>query len=98
MVVLEKPFWMTAVVLPPKLTRARHLHQFDLGRLGDFDRFAVIIDSLHDDVELPVLNRILQARVLVRDQHDAEGVRIITIASFAMCSCGTSRKPGTEHH
>ncbi|HVD80884.1 MAG TPA: hypothetical protein VNB87_10150, partial [Propionibacteriaceae bacterium] len=64
----------------------------------DIDRFAVIIDSLHDDIEWPALNRILKARALVRDQHNAEGVRIASVPSFAMRSGGTSRKPGTDQH
>ena len=61
MVVLERPAWMTAVVLPPSSTRARHLHQFDLGRLVDFGGLTVIIDRLHDDIEWPALNGPLQA-------------------------------------
>ena len=98
MVVLEKSFWITAVVLPPSSPGPDASTSSILVGLETLSSFAVIIDGLHDDVEFPVLNRILKARVLVGDQHDAEGVRIITIASFAMCSCGTSRKPGTEHH
>ena len=35
-----------------KPTRTRYLLQFDLGRLVDFGGFTVIIDHLHDDIEL----------------------------------------------
>ena len=61
MVVLEKPAWMTAVVLPLELTGAEHLPQFDLGRFLDLDGFTVVVDHLHDDIEWPVFNWILKA-------------------------------------
>ena len=38
------------------------------------------------------------SETLIGDQNDAEGVHIVTVAAFAMCSCGTSRKPGTDDH
>jgi hypothetical protein len=44
-----------------KHARAGHLHQFDLGRLGDLEPFAIIIDRLHDDIEWLALNWIWQA-------------------------------------
>jgi hypothetical protein len=84
--------------VPAKLAWARHLRQFDLGRLGDFDGLTIIVDHLHDYIEFPVLNGPKQAGATVPDQDNLEGVRIVMVPSLTMCSCGISRKPGTDQY
>ena len=99
MVVLEKPFWMTRCRVAPKLTRARHLRQFDLGRLVDLDGFTVIIDHLHDDIELPILNRPSAGRSTVSVIKTIWRAFASSRSPPSPCvPVAPSRKPGTYGH
>ena len=92
MVAREPPAGMTAVVLPPSTpgpdtSFRRSWSAWTLRRVHRHRR------GPDNDIELPVLNRPGQAGATVGDQDDLEGDRIVSVASFAMCSSGAGRKP-----